>query len=60
MKEQTHQQKKQVNKWLKSQKKYAHRKLSFAIALGSFNGLLMIMQTAMLAYLIDRVIFPNA
>jgi ATP-binding cassette subfamily C protein CydD len=59
MTKQTEQQKKQVNRWLKYQKKYAHGKLSIAIALGSLNGLLMIMQTAMLAYLIDIVIFPN-
>ena len=57
--EKTEQQKKQVNDWLKSQKKYAHGKLSGAIALGSLNGLLMIIQTAVLAYLIDLVIFPS-
>ena len=60
MKEQTEQQKKQVHKWLKSQKKYAHGKLSRAIALGSLNGILMILQTALLAYLIDLVIFPSS
>ncbi|MBL4765890.1 MAG: thiol reductant ABC exporter subunit CydD [Colwellia sp.] len=59
MTEQTEQQKKQVNRWLKYQKKYAHSKLSYAIALGSLNGLLMIIQTAILAYLIDLAIFPN-
>jgi len=59
MKEQTEQQKKQVNDWLKYQKRYAQGKLSRAIALGSLNGLLMIIQTAMLAYLIDLVIFPS-
>ncbi|TWX72065.1 thiol reductant ABC exporter subunit CydD [Colwellia demingiae] len=59
MTEQTEQQKKQVNDWLKYQKRYAHGKLSRAIALGSLNGLLMIIQTAMLAYLIDLVIFPS-
>lgn len=59
MTEKNEQQKKQVNDWLKYQKKYAHGKLSRAIALGSLNGLLMIIQTAMLAYLIDLVIFPN-
>lgn len=57
--EKTEQQKKQVNHWLKYQKKYAHGKLSWAIALGSLNGLLMILQTAILAYFIDLVIFPN-
>ena len=59
MTKQTEQQKKQVNSWLKYQKRYAHSKLSWAIALGSFNGLLMIVQTAILAYLIDLVIFPG-
>ncbi|PKH89184.1 thiol reductant ABC exporter subunit CydD [Colwellia sp. Bg11-28] len=59
MTEKNEQQKKQVNDWLKYQKKYAHGKLSRAIALGSLNGLLMIIQTAMLAYLIDLVIFPS-
>jgi ATP-binding cassette subfamily C protein CydD len=52
-------QKKQVTNWIKSQKKYAHGKLSRAIALGSLNGLLMIFQTAILAYLIDLVIFSD-
>jgi len=60
MKAQTEQQKKKVDKWLKFQKKYAHGKLSRAIALGSLNGILMILQTALLAYLIDLVIFPNS
>ncbi len=59
MTEKNAQQKKQVDDWLKYQKKYAHGKLSRAIALGSLNGLLMIIQTAMLAYLIDLVIFPS-
>ncbi|MDX2370331.1 MAG: ABC transporter transmembrane domain-containing protein, partial [Colwellia sp.] len=58
MTEKTEQQKKQVNSWLKYQKRYAHGKLSWAIALGSLNGLLMIVQTAILAYLIDLFIFP--
>ncbi|MGB2742553.1 MAG: thiol reductant ABC exporter subunit CydD [Cognaticolwellia sp.] len=60
MTEQTQQQKKQVNHWLKAQKKYADGKLSRAIALGAINGLLMILQTAVLAYLINLVIFPSA
>ncbi len=59
MTEKTEQQKKQVNHWLKYQKKYAHGKLSYAIALGSLNGLLMVIQTAMLAYLIDLVLFSS-
>ena len=50
---------KQVNHWLKSQQKYAHGKLSRAIALGSLNGLLMIVQTAILAYFINMIVFPN-
>lgn len=52
-------QAKSVNVWLKSQKQCAQGKLSRAIALGSLNGLLMIAQTAMLAYLIDLVIFSD-
>jgi ATP-binding cassette subfamily C protein CydD len=59
MTKKTEHQKKQVNRWLKYQKKYAQGKLSRAIALGSINGILMILQTAMLAYLIDLAIFPN-
>ncbi len=59
MKENTEQQKKKINGWLKAQKKYAHGKLSKAIALGSLNGLLMILQTSILAYLIDLVIFSS-
>jgi ATP-binding cassette subfamily C protein CydD len=59
MTEKTKQQKKQINHWLKSQKKYAHGRLSRAIALGSLNGLLMIVQTAILAYLINLVIFSS-
>ena len=59
MSEKIKQQKKHINKWLKSQKKHAHGKLSIAIALGSLNGILMILQTAILAYLIDWVIFSE-
>lgn len=59
MKEQNEQDKKQINHWLKAQKKHSQGKLSRAIALGSLNGLLMILQTAILAYLIDFVIFTN-
>lgn len=59
MTEKTEQQKKQVNHWLKSQKKHAHGKLTRAIVLGSLNGLLMVLQTAVLAYLIDWIIFPK-
>lgn len=46
--------------WLKSQKENAQGKLSLAIALGSINGLLMIVQTAILAYIIDLVIFADS
>lgn len=60
MHNETAQHKAQVNGWLKSQKKYAHGKLSKSIALGSLNGLLMIVQTAILAYFIDAVIFTDA
>lgn len=59
MTEQSAKQKKQVNSWLKYQKKYAHGKLSRAIAFGSLNGLLMILQTGVLAYLIDLFIFTE-
>ena len=59
MTKKTKQQNKTVNNWLKYQKRYAHNKLSIAIALGSFNGILMIAQTAILAYLIDLFIFSN-
>ena len=59
MTKQTKQQNKTVSNWLKFQKRYAQNKLSIAIALGSFNGILMIAQTAILAYLIDLFIFSN-
>lgn len=59
MSEKIKQKKKHINKWLKAQKKHAHGKLSRAIALGALNGLLMILQTAVLAYLIDWVIFSE-
>jgi len=59
MKKKHDQQQKHVNHWLKSQKKYAHGKLSRAIAFGAVNGLLMVVQTAMFAYLINLVIFPQ-
>jgi ATP-binding cassette subfamily C protein CydD len=50
---------KKMNHWLKSQRKSAQGKLSIAIALGSLNGLLMIVQTAILAYLINAGIFSK-
>jgi len=59
MMDKTEGQKKQVNRWLKSHKTHAQGKLSVAIALGSLNGLLMIVQTAILAYLIDITIFNS-
>jgi len=46
-------------KWLKSQKNLTHGKLSRAIALGSFNGLLMILQMAILANIINDIIFAS-
>jgi ATP-binding cassette subfamily C protein CydD len=59
MKDKAEQHTKKVSDWLKYQKKHAHGKLSKAIALGSLNGVLMILQTAILAYLLDLVIFSN-
>jgi len=43
--------------WLKGQKTHAQGRLSKAIALGSLNGLLMIVQTALLAFLINQLVF---
>jgi len=48
---------KQLAKWLKSQKVHANGWLSKAIALGAFNGLLMIAQTALLAMLVNNMVF---
>ena len=48
-----------INRWLKAQRSGAAGKLSLAIALGSGNGLLMILQTAILAYVIDASIFAE-
>ncbi|PKH06265.1 thiol reductant ABC exporter subunit CydD [Moritella sp. Urea-trap-13] len=45
--------------WLKSQRSNAQGKLSKAIALGSLNGILMIVQMAILAGIINEVIFSN-
>lgn len=45
--------------WLKSQKANGQGRLSKAIALGSVNGLLMIGQTALLAFIIDSVVFGD-
>jgi len=50
---------KHISRWLKSQRTTAEGKLSLAIALGSGNGLLMILQTAILAYVIDASIFSE-
>ena len=44
-------------RWLKSQKHLSQGKLSRAIAFGSFNGLLMILQMAILAIIINAIIF---
>lgn len=46
-------------KWLKSQRYLSQGKLSRAIAFGSFNGLLMILQMAVLAQIINAAIFEN-
>jgi len=43
--------------WLKSQKKHAGGWLSKSIALGAINGVLMIVQTALLAMLINNMVF---
>lgn len=59
MEDKTDGNKKTVNRWLKLQKKHAQGKLSRAIALGSLSGLLMIFQTAILAYLINLTIFST-
>ncbi|MDX2319759.1 MAG: thiol reductant ABC exporter subunit CydD [Moritella sp.] len=45
--------------WLKSQRTNAQGKLSKAIALGSINGILMIVQMALLAGIINEIIFSN-
>ncbi|GIC78945.1 thiol reductant ABC exporter subunit CydD [Moritella sp. F3] len=45
--------------WLKSQRSNAQGKLSKAIALGSLNGILMIVQMAFLAGIINEIIFSN-
>ncbi|WP_392339716.1 thiol reductant ABC exporter subunit CydD [Moritella marina] len=45
--------------WLKSQRTNAQGKLSKAIALGSLNGILMIIQMAFLAGIINEIIFSH-
>ncbi|MFT7683072.1 MAG: ATP-binding cassette subfamily C protein CydD [Moritella dasanensis] len=45
--------------WLKSQRTHAQGRLSKAIALGSLNGILMIVQMAFLAGIINEIIFSN-
>ncbi len=50
---------KQLNGWLKGQRSAANGQLSKAIALGSINGLLMIAQMALLAWIIDQLIFAE-
>ncbi|QUM76606.1 thiol reductant ABC exporter subunit CydD [Moritella sp. 24] len=45
--------------WLKSQRTHAQGRLSKAIALGSLNGILMIVQMAVLAGIINEIIFSN-
>ncbi|SQD77332.1 thiol reductant ABC exporter subunit CydD [Moritella yayanosii] len=45
--------------WLKSQRTHAQGRLSKAIALGAFNGILMIVQMAILAGIINEIIFSN-
>lgn len=50
---------KQLTTWLKSQRPHAQGRLSKAIALGSFNGILMIVQMAILAGIINEIIFAH-
>jgi len=50
---------KTLTSWLKSQKSQSQGYLSNAIALGSLNGLLMIGQTALLAFIINEMVFNN-
>ncbi|SGZ05386.1 thiol reductant ABC exporter subunit CydD [Moritella viscosa] len=50
---------KELLTWLKSQRTHAQGRLSRAIALGSFNGILMIVQMAILAGIINEIIFSN-
>jgi len=50
---------KELLTWLKSQRVHAQGRLSRAIALGSFNGILMIVQMAVLAGIINEIIFSN-
>jgi len=49
-----------LNAWLKSQKSHSQGRLSKAIALGSVNGVLMIGQTALLAFLIDSLLLNQS
>ncbi|KXO13488.1 Transport ATP-binding protein CydD [Moritella sp. JT01] len=50
---------KELLTWLKSQRTHAQGRLSRAIALGSVNGILMIIQMAILAGIINEIIFSN-
>lgn len=50
----------QTNHWLKLQKATDQGKLSRSIALGSLNGILMVVQTAMFAYLIDMHLLSHS
>ncbi|QUM89237.1 thiol reductant ABC exporter subunit CydD [Moritella sp. 36] len=50
---------KELLTWLKSQRPHAQGRLSRAIALGSLNGILMIVQMAILAGIINEIIFSN-
>jgi len=50
---------KELSTWLKSQRIHAQGRLSRAIALGSLNGILMIVQMAVLAGIINEIIFSN-
>ena len=48
-----------LNRWLKAQKTSANGRLSKAIALGAINGLLMIGQTMLLAFIINSIVFTQ-
>ena len=48
---------KQLNQWLKSQRSHSQGRLSIAIACGSINGILMIVQMALLAAIINQIVF---
>ena len=50
---------KQLNQWLKSQRRHSQGRLSIAIACGSINGILMIVQMAFLAAIVNQIVFQQ-